>query len=295
MLCTGETSNAEGATTPAAGDPRRLEICGMVIEWSGGPCPHDLAVFARPGSDEPPALTVDAHRVDELPPLPEPDFVTGVTAAAVRDGILTGWNVYERMPDGTAHLAFDGARATILVGPRTWECSVLNMVMLALLPAAARRDALLLHASLVEYDGRAVAFTAASGTGKSTHADLWAAHLGAQIMNGDRAFVRRRAGGWDAYGSPWSGSSPYVRDVAAPLAAVVVLEQGPKNRIRRLSSAELLGHLYNNVRYPFWDEAATQATLATLDALMREMPIYLLSCLPDAEAAITARDAVFGA
>lgn len=282
--------------TPAADGRLRLEICGMPIEWAGEPCPHDLAVFERQGSDVPPALAVDARRVGGLPPLPEPDFVAGVTAAVVRDGVLTGWNVYERMPDATAHLTFDGSRATILMGPRTGECSVLNMVMLALLPVAARHDALLLHASLVEYDGRAVAFTAASGTGKSTHADLWAAHLGARIMNGDRAFVRRRAGGgWDAYGSPWSGSSPYVRDVSAQLAAVVVLEQAPQNRIRPLSAAELLPRLYNNVRYPFWDEAATQATLAALDALMREVPIYLLSCLPDVEAATMARGTVFGA
>lgn len=158
----------------------------------------------------------------------------------------------------------------------------------------ARNNGLLLRASLVEHEGRAVAFTASSGTGKSTQADLWHDHLGAEIMNGDRAFIRRFEGEWRAYGSPWSGSSPYVRNVKAPLASIVVLKQAPENRIRRLNAVEVMAYLYNNVRYPFWDEEATAASLETLDTLIGEIPIFLLECRPDEEAVRITRDAVFG-
>ena len=81
----------------------------------------------------------------------------------------------------------------------------------------------------------------------------------------------------------------------APLAAVVVLEQAPENSIRRLTGAELMARLYNNLRYPLWDEAATAASLASFDALVRDVPVFLLSCRPDEGAVLVTRDAVFGA
>lgn len=271
-----------------------IGICGATIEWRGEPCPSDLRPFVVEGAAGEPALVVDARRVDELPAAPEPEYAIGVTAVSHEGGSLVGWNVYEGFEEGSARLALDGRRATILMGPGTWECSVMNMLMLALLPAVSRDSSLLMHASLVEWEGRAVAFTAPSGTGKSTQADLWHDVLGAEIMNGDRAFLRRAASGaWTAYGSPWAGSSPYVRNVSAPLAAVVVLEQAPENRIRRLRPAETLPHLYNNLRYPLWDEGACADSLASFDALAREVPVYLLSCRPDEGAVRTARDAVF--
>lgn len=102
-------------------------------------------------------------------------------------------------------------------------------------------------------------------------------------------------GEWRAYGSPWAGSSPYIKNVKAPLAGIVVLKQAPENRIRRLNAAEVMAYLYNNVRYPFWDEEATAASLETLDALIGEIPIFLLECRPDEEAVRITRDAIFGA
>ena len=188
------------------------------------------------------------------------------------------------------------SKASCIISRRetTSESSILNMLMVAFLPVVARNNGLLFHASLVEYEGQAVAFTASSGTGKSTQADLWHEHLGAEIMNGDRAFVRRFDTEWRAYGSPWAGSSPYVKNVKAPLAGIVVLKQAPENRIRRLNAAEVMAYLYNNVRYPFWDEEATAVSLETLDALIREIPIFLLECRPDEEAVRITSDAIFG-
>lgn len=272
----------------------RIRICDTTIEWTGEPCPRELSPFVVNGDDGAPALVVEARRVDELPALPEPEYSISITAVAHDGDVLVGWNSYEGYEDCTAYLTLTGARATILSGPRTWECSVMNMLMLALLPAVSLSASLLMHASLIEWGGRAVAFTAPSGTGKSTQADLWHEHLGAEIMNGDRAFVRRFDDEWRAYGSPWAGSSPYIKNVKAPLAGIVVLMQAPENRIRRLNAAEVMAYLYNNVRYPFWDEEATAASLETLDALIREIPIFLLECRPDEEAVRITRDAIFG-
>ena len=277
----------------------RIRISDTDIDWQGVCCPADLESFRVEGPDAdaaPAALSVFTRRVSSLPPLPAPDYEVTVTAIKRWRGELLGWNVYEDAPHATAFLELAGRHATISAEEGTWDCSIMNMLMLALLPQTAYNGCLLMHASLVEHEGRAVAFTAASGTGKSTQADLWREHLGAEIMNGDRAFVRREGPrAWRAFGSPWSGSSPYVRNVDAPLAAVIVLEQAPENRIRRLGAAETMAHLYNNIRYPFWDADATAAALDSLDALVREVPIFLLSCRPDTEAVDIARAAVWEA
>ena len=50
--------------------------------------------------------------------------------------------------------------------------------------------ALVFHASYVGCDGGAMLFTAPSGTGKSTQAELWRVHRGARVLNGDKAAVR---------------------------------------------------------------------------------------------------------
>ena len=90
--------------------------------------------------------------------------------------------------------------------------------------------------------------------------------------------------------------STYTVSPATPVllgSTVVVLEQAPENRIRCLGAAEVMARLYNNVRYPFWDEGATAASLETLDALVREVPVYLLACRPDGEAVRITHDAIF--
>lgn len=274
-----------------------IVLSDLAVSWAAESLPQRMIPFgvweAECQSFD---LEVSVESSREALVFPGGGLSIGVSSFVRRvDGSLLAWNDYREHPERSALLELPSSgRALIRCGPKTSKCSVLNMLFLAFLPVVARNNGLVLHASLVEYEGRAVAFTASSGTGKSTQADLWHEHLGAEIMNGDRAFVRRFDDEWRAYGSPWAGSSPYIKNVKAPLAGIVVLKQAPENRIRRLNAAEVMAYLYNNVRYPFWDEEATAASLETLDALIREIPIFLLECRPDEEAVRITRDAIFG-
>lgn len=149
-----------------------------------------------------------------------------------------------------------------------------------------QQGGLLLHASLIKYGDRAIAFTGPSGVGKSTQADLWCTHLGADILNGDRAALRRTAARWMAYGSPYAGTSGIYRDDSAPLSAVVILRQAQENRLQPLSAAEAFRHLYPELSIHHWDAGFTAvATDLCLDLLGR-VPVYLLECLPDADAVL---------
>ncbi len=69
----------------------------------------------------------------------------------------------------------------------------------------------------------AVLFTAPSGTGKSTQAELWRKHRGASIINGDCTLIAEDDGVFTAFGFPFSGTSGIFENRKAPIAAVVYL------------------------------------------------------------------------
>ena len=149
-----------------------------------------------------------------------------------------------------------------------------------------QHEGLLLHASLIKYNDKAVAFTGPSGVGKSTQAALWETHLGATVINGDRAALRRGATGWTAYGSPYAGTSGIYCDDSAPLAAVVVLRQAGENRLRPLTAAEAFRHLYPEMSIHHWDTGFATAATDLCLSLLEQVPVYLLECLPNADAAV---------
>ncbi|MBE5957111.1 MAG: hypothetical protein E7253_11770 [Lachnospiraceae bacterium] len=142
-------------------------------------------------------------------------------------------------------------------------------------------SAFLLHASFIRQEDKAILFTAPCGTGKSTQAELWAKHKGSDILNGDRAAVRYQDGEWRAYGMPFAGTSRIYRNESAPAAAVVVLEQGQKNEIRKLSGRETLGRLLPEISCRRWDADFMGQLMDLLIRLLSEIPVYFLSCLPD--------------
>ena len=59
-------------------------------------------------------------------------------------------------------------------------------------------------ASFIRWQGRGILFSAPSGTGKSTQANLWVQHQGAEVINGDRAALRQVGGRWQAFGLPYA-------------------------------------------------------------------------------------------
>lgn len=92
----------------------------------------------------------------------------------------------------------------------------------------AGENGFLLHSSYIQVGEEAILFTAPSGTGKSTQAELWRALRGAKIINGDRCAVRIHKGKIFACGIPFAGSSLMCENVTLPLKAIVYLSQSKK-------------------------------------------------------------------
>ncbi|MBQ8015629.1 MAG: hypothetical protein IJ264_05525 [Clostridia bacterium] len=169
-----------------------------------------------------------------------------------------------------------------------------ELVIAAVYSALCRSQTLFLHSATVDYNGSGIVFAGPSGIGKTTQAELWQKYAGAEIINGDKIFVKRTENGFYAFASPWKGSSPYCINRNVPLKAIVVLRQSETNRIRGLKSEELLEYLVPHVFLPFWDEKCMEAALETLDLFLSEVPVFLLECRPDEEAVNIAKNVVLG-
>ena len=155
------------------------------------------------------------------------------------------------------------------------------------------RDGFLLHAAVLEVDGQAYAFSANSGTGKTTHIKLWGELFGdrCRVINGDKPLLRVRDGVVRIYGTPWSGKEGWNTNTSAPLKALCFLERSAENRIVRLSDGEALPLLFGQLAMPV-EESAAMRLLDSLDRLLGTVPCYRLGCNMEPEAAQVAYDAM---
>lgn len=144
----------------------------------------------------------------------------------------------------------------------------------------------LLHAAVVEMEGRGYAFSARRGVGKSTHAALWLSHFAgrATVINGDKPLIRRAPDGrfW-AYGSPWCGKEGLQVNRKCPLTAICFLEQGEKNVITASPVADTVARLMEATCAPT-DPVGQDRLAVLLGATVRDVPAFTLTCRPDAEA-----------
>lgn len=154
-------------------------------------------------------------------------------------------------------------------------------------------SALLLHASLVECKGGGILFVGPSGIGKTTQARLWQEHVGARIINGDKAFVRFIDGTVSAYGLPWKGSSEYCLNEKVPLKAVVVLGQAEENRIKKLSAAQAAELFLPHIFLPHWDKQCLDNALDVFEIILQKVPVLQLECLPDEASVRLLHDTAF--
>lgn len=171
---------------------------------------------------------------------------------------------------------------------RIWCCTHLICGERLLL----RHNALLLHSSVVVYDGKAVLFSGPSGAGKSTQARLWEEHLGAKVINGDRTVIRATPDGFTGGGSMWSGTSGIFCPDQAPIAGIVLVEHGPCEKLERLGF-EAFKPLFTQTIVNSWDPEFISRVTGLLSQLMDCVPIYRLSCRPCFEAVELVKNTLF--
>ena len=146
-------------------------------------------------------------------------------------------------------------------------------------------DTILFHGSVVAVDGSAYLFTAASGTGKSTHVALWRKYFGerAVMVNDDKPLLHI-GDVVTAYGTPYDGKHKLSNRIAVPLKAICILTRASGNSIVPVTKNEAYTMLLQQAYRPN-DVFALQKTLALIDKMAGKVELYRLGCNMELEAA----------
>lgn len=207
-----------------------------------------------------------------------------------------GYRIELRYADGTKpHVVetdrgFTKVKALIRWEDRYAATALISMLRIVFAQAILPYEAISLHSSVVVNEGRAFLFMGKSGTGKSTHSTLWLRHIeGTELLNDDNPVVRLVDGKAMAYGSPWSGKTPCYRNESAPVAAMVRLKQGPRNRFEPLEDIAAFGALLPGCSVLRQDGRLHDMLCMTLTALIETVCVGGMECLPDKEAAEVCR------
>lgn len=242
-------------------------------------------------------LTVD----DTLHPLPTSeqtlvrDFDTG-----------NGMTRVDRMPDGSYQYVcrnLDGLPCSLIEANADFSevaCALrgnglrrtfglTNAIMLAYAYRASFFSTLLIHASSLRHNGVAYAFTAKSGTGKSTHVAQWLKNIEhCDMINDDNPIIRIEDEGAFLYGSPWSGKTPCYRQARVRLGTIVKICRASENSCVELRPMQALPMLIEGCSCMRWEETLSNNFYSTLSKLMEARSFYQMNCLPNADAALTA-------
>lgn len=194
-----------------------------------------------------------------------------------------------------ADATFRHCRCAVNGTAETQRYGLNSVLMLAFAFAGAYSGTLLIHASVVRYRGLAYAFTAKSGTGKSTQTANWLRSIqGCDLMNDDNPVVRLADGRVTLYGSPWSGKTPCYRNISAPLGAVTQIVRGSENVCMPLSPLQAFGVLLSSCSAMKWERALYTALCDTVTAIVSTTPHYALRCTADPQSALVCQKRIAG-
>lgn len=154
----------------------------------------------------------------------------------------------------------------------------------------AFHDSILVHASVVRHAGRAYAFTAESGTGKSTQVANWLKNVeGCDLVNDDNPIIRVIDGAPVLFGSPWSGKTACYRNIKVPLGAVLKIQRDSTNHVEPLDPVNAFATLLSACSSIRSDEKVYNNTCGIVSRLIPMVTMATLHCLPDAESALVCR------
>lgn len=150
--------------------------------------------------------------------------------------------------------------------------------------ALLRFNGLLLHASAVVVDDKAYLFSAPSGTGKSTHTELWLKKFKnrAYILNDDKPAIRIINDSVYAYGTPWSGKNDISVNIGVPVQGICFLQRDTNNWIERIDSKTAAVRMFHATLRTLTQEQIA-LLLPLLDSIISKIPIYVMGCRPDLE------------
>ena len=151
-------------------------------------------------------------------------------------------------------------------------------------------DCCIFHAVSFIWENKAWLLTAPSGTGKTTQYLNWERLFPNEIkmISGDMPVLELKNDGtiW-ANPSSWNGKEDIGNQLSAPIAGIVILEQGEKNCISLLSAKDAVGTFFKQfIVRPVTDEQI-YALARLIDRMLRSIPCFkMVNCGDDFSTAL---------
>jgi len=155
---------------------------------------------------------------------------------------------------------------------------------LRVLDELIRYGAVMFHGCAVAVNGKAYLFCADSGTGKTTHAELWLKNFPeSYVLNGDKPLLIVREGKVFACDTPWRGKEHYGTNEILPLGGICLLERDAENHIDNVTYKESFDELFRHSYRP--GDSEDLLSYMKLMQMLVAVPIYRLGCNMEDEAA----------
>lgn len=151
-----------------------------------------------------------------------------------------------------------------------------------------------LHASAINYQNEAILFSAPSGTGKSTQANLWKSIFNnITYINDDKPLIKFEDDQFYVYGSPWSGKNSINTNTKVPLKAIIFLNQHKDNFVADIADNDKIVYLIKNMHRP-QDQKTYDLLLEVINLIIKFVPIYIYNCNMEDDAVYTLHKKLYG-
>lgn len=182
------------------------------------------------------------------------------------------------------HLSKDGSLADFYCRPPytdNFREELFHTIRFAFLFLAQKRHMAALHSASFLYQGRAWLFSGPSGTGKSTHTNLWKELLQVPLLNGDLNLLAFEDDRPVIHGLPWCGTSQICDPGTYPLGGIILLKQADEDRVEELSPDTKRLLVLQRIISPTWTPQMFDSNLDLVNELASKIYIARLHCTKD--------------
>lgn len=145
-------------------------------------------------------------------------------------------------------------------------------------------DCCIFHSASFIWQGKAFLLAAPSGIGKTTQYFNWQQLFQDEItmISGDMPVLERREDGsiW-AHPTSWNGKENIGNRICAPVAGIVLLEQGKENVISPLTTREAVMPFFSQFIVRPETEEQIHALARLMDQMLRNVPCFKMVNLGD--------------